>query len=97
MQPILGEVLFSLPQRQEGLGRCETQQDSIPILSRDLDAETWHDVLNKLNLGEMPPSRRNLSPGILERQRLVKWITTRVETCGQTPNGARVEKWCSDG
>lgn len=43
-------------------------------LIRGPDAETWHDVLNKLNLGEMPPDDEP-QPSGQERQRLVQWIT----------------------
>lgn len=41
-------------------------------------AETWHDVLNKLNLGEMPPEDET-QPTERERQTLVKWISAELK------------------
>ena len=45
-----------------------------PDLVKGRDAETWHDVLNKLNLGEMPP-RKSEQPSPAERRLLVGWLT----------------------
>lgn len=42
------------------------------------DAETWHDVLNRLNLGEMPPEDE-LQPTSAEREAVVKWITDELK------------------
>jgi hypothetical protein len=38
------------------------------------DADTWHDVLNQINLGEMPPAKAKLQPTEAERQVLTKWL-----------------------
>jgi hypothetical protein len=43
-------------------------------LVKGTDAETWHDVLNKLNLGEMPPVK-SPQPTEVQRQTIVKWVT----------------------
>ncbi len=40
------------PKTQEADLRIDTLD---PDLLNGNDAETWHDVMNKLNLGEMPP------------------------------------------
>ncbi len=42
------------------------------------DAETWHDVLNKLNLGEMPPEKA-LQPNENQRRTIVKWVTRELK------------------
>ena len=45
-----------------------------PDMVAGKDAESWHDVLNKLNLGEMPPEdETQLTPD--ERKLLVNWLT----------------------
>lgn len=41
------------------------------------DAETWHDVLNRLNLGEMPPAK-SPQPTDAERRVLVDWLTAGI-------------------
>lgn len=38
------------------------------------DAETWQDVLDRVNLGEMPPPKSS-QPTNAERQLLVRWLT----------------------
>lgn len=43
-------------------------------LTNGSGAETWHDVLNKLNLGEMPPEDEK-QPNEIELQKVVNWIT----------------------
>ena len=44
------------------------------ILSTELEnAETWHDALDQLNLGEMPP-RKAMQPTAKEREKLSVWI-----------------------
>ncbi|MFT7638615.1 MAG: hypothetical protein ACI9G1_000339, partial [Pirellulaceae bacterium] len=41
-------------------------------------AETWHDVLNKLNLGEMPPEKEE-QPTTHEFEQLVDWLTLELK------------------
>ncbi len=54
----------------------------IDTLDSDLlsgaDAETWHDVLNKLNLGEMPPAKAEPLTDA-QRQKVVAWLTTQMQ------------------
>lgn len=77
VQPLLAKYCY----------RCHNDEKAsadvkLDGLNRDLvqgsDAETWHDVLNKLNLGEMPPADEP-QPNAAERQRLVNWITTELK------------------
>lgn len=62
-----------------------------PDILSGSDAEIWHDVLNKLNLGEMPPEDE---PGLSERDhgRVVNWITGEIERVveHQRSTGGRV-------
>lgn len=59
------------PDKQQADLRLDTLQ---PNMVSGPDAETWHDVLNKLNLGEMPPKD---SPQLTDaqRQRFTNWLT----------------------
>jgi hypothetical protein len=43
-------------------------------LAEGRDAETWQDVLDRVNLGEMPPPKSQ-QPTKAERQILVRWLT----------------------
>ena len=53
----------------------------IDTLNRDFingrDTETWHDILDVLNLGDMPPEDEP-QPTETERQAIVDWITTKM-------------------
>jgi hypothetical protein len=49
------------------------------------DVETWHDALDALNRGEMPPEDEP-QPGEAERQVMVEWIT------GQMTHAAEVKR-----
>lgn len=69
IQPILAEFCFDChgPEKQKGDLRFDT-------LARDFEnAETWHDALDQLNLGEMPPSK-SAQPSAEQRERLASWM-----------------------
>lgn len=73
VQPVLKKLCSDChgPQRQEADLRLDTLN---PDLVAGPDAETWHDVLNKLNLGEMPPEESaQLSDA--QRKHVVGWLT----------------------
>ena len=71
--PVLKETCLDChgEEAQEGDLRIDTLD---PDMLNGMDAETWHDVLNKLNLGEMPPEE---AEPLTEQQRgkLVNWLT----------------------
>lgn len=46
------------------------------------DAETWHDVLNRINLGEMPPPK-SVQPSTDERRVLVDWLTSALRRAAE--------------
>jgi len=46
------------------------------------DAESWHDILNKLNLGEMPPEKAKQLPVAVHRQ-VTQWITGELRRSAQ--------------
>lgn len=75
----------------------EKQEADLRLDNLDTDllnsasAETWHDVLNKLNLGEMPP-KDAMQPNEKERQIIVGWITAELERTAEArrSTGGRV-------
>ncbi|MFP6610963.1 MAG: DUF1587 domain-containing protein, partial [Pirellulales bacterium] len=71
--PVLRKNCFGChgPEKQKGKIRFD-QLD--PDLVKGKSTETWHDALNMLNLGKMPPEDEpQLSPE--ERRQLVGWLT----------------------
>ncbi len=79
------------PLLQEFCLRCHGDKKQEADLRLDLldpdmvtgaDAETWHDILNKLNLGEMPPKEE---PQFADRQRetVVDWLTGELQRAAQ--------------
>jgi hypothetical protein len=77
VRPVLQQHCFSChgPEKQKGKIRLD-QLD--PDMVNGNAAETWHDALNMLNRGEMPPEEEEqLSPG--ERRKLVGWLTGELQ------------------
>lgn len=72
--------------------QAEVRLDSLnPDMAAGSDAETWHDALNKLNLGEMPP-KDSPQPSRAERAVMVDWITQELKraTDQRRSTGGRV-------
>ncbi len=81
VQPVLKQRCISChgPDKQEADLRLDTLS---PDLVSGPDAETWHDVLNKVNLGEMPPAKATaLSDS--QRQAVVGWLTHELRRAAQ--------------
>jgi hypothetical protein len=49
-----------------------------PDLFTGVDGETWHDALNRINEGKMPPAE-GLPLPLAKRKRIVKWLTTEMD------------------
>ena len=77
IKPVLKRLCLGChgPAKQKGKLRLDTLS---PDLVKGADAETWHDVLNKLNLGEMPPKKAK-QPTVAERRVLVGWVTAELQ------------------
>lgn len=62
--------------------------DSIDLTFRGVDAETWHDVLNQVNRGEMPPEDQ---PEMTSesRQKLTRWIRANLDRLARERKGDR--------
>ena len=77
VKPVLKKLCFDChgPETQE----AELRIDQLnPDLIAGNDAETWHDILNKLNLGEMPPEDA-VPLTEAARSTLVGWLTTELQ------------------
>ena len=81
VKPILVQRCLAChgPEKSEADLRLDTLN---PNLIAGPDAETWHDVLNKLNLGEMPPKK---APPLSEedRQKVVGWLTQELQRAAE--------------
>ncbi|MBL6705163.1 MAG: DUF1592 domain-containing protein [Planctomycetaceae bacterium] len=73
VQPLLQKLCAGCHGSKQPKGNLQ-----IDALRHDLaagdDAETWQDVLDRVNLGEMPPLKSQ-QPTKAERQILVRWLT----------------------
>ena len=74
--PVLKRRCFAChgPKKQSGDLRIDTLDADLVDGS---DAESWHDILNKLNLGEMPPEDEP-SLNDAERRAMVDWLSTEL-------------------
>lgn len=72
VRPVLTELCLKChgPDEQKGGLRFDELN---PDLIQGPDAETWHDVLDQLNLGEMPPQKAQ-QPTAEQRRLLTEWI-----------------------
>ena len=50
------------------------------------DADRWHEVLNRLNVGEMPPEDEP-QPTLQEREALTDWLTKKLKQAAQARRG----------
>ena len=58
-----------------------------PDLVTGNDAETWQDVLDRVNLGDMPPSK-SAQPTKEERQVLIRWLTESLRLSAESKRHA---------
>lgn len=81
VRPVLKEFCYRChgPDKQ----KAELRLDTLGINIIDgPEAETWHDVLNNLNLGEMPPSKE-LAPSAEQRNKVVGWLTQQFKRAAE--------------
>jgi len=81
VRPVLQQHCFTChgPEKQKGKIRLDVLD---PDMVNGNAAETWHDVLNMLNRGEMPPEDEpQLSAG--ERRKLVGWLTSELRRAAE--------------
>lgn len=77
VRPVLETFCFGChgPTKQ----KAKLRLDTLGIdLVRGPEAETWHDVLNNLNVGDMPPEDA-AAPSAAQRAIIVDWLTKEFE------------------
>lgn len=73
VRPVLAKYCFGCHGTEKQ--KADLRMDRLnPDLLKGEDAETWHDVLDQLNLGEMPPPKAK-QPTPAEREVIVGWLT----------------------
>ena len=58
--------------------KAELRLDQLDLLFGEASAETWHDVLNRISLGEMPPEDQP-QPDEQQRRLLTSWIRENLQ------------------
>jgi len=91
VRPLLRRLCYECHgvDRQEADVRLDTLD---PDLVAGTDAEAWHDALNRINLGEMPPPK-SPQPTDAERERIVGWLNAefrRLATAERSTGGRTV-------
>lgn len=90
VQPLL--VRYCVDCHGEKKQNAEIRFDRLdPNMASGEDGETWHDALNELNQGDMPPEEApQLKPS--EREILVQWMTAELKraTAARRSTGGRV-------
>jgi len=76
VEPILAQYCYRCHGPQGEASPRLSELD--PNLFTGTDGETWHDALNRLNEGKMPPEE-GLPLPISKRKQLVKWLTTEMD------------------
>ncbi len=76
--PILEEHCFKCHDEKKQKGKLRLDTLSPELLKDRIAAETWHDVRDALNLGEMPPEEEPELPRE-KRQILVSWINQEID------------------
>ena len=76
VEPILAQYCYQCHGPQGEASPRLSELD--PDLFTGTDGETWHDALNRLNEGKMPPEE-GLPLPISKRKQLVKWLTTEMD------------------
>ena len=81
VRPVLEKHCFNChgPEKQKGKVRLDTLN---PDLVNSTSAETWHDALDNINLGEMPPEDE---PAISDQDRrvLTDWISGELKRASE--------------
>ena len=78
VRPILERRCFRCHGSEEQNGSVRLDTLSADLVSQSADAESWHDALNAINLGEMPPGDE---PPLTkaERTAVVDWLTVAID------------------
>jgi hypothetical protein len=87
VRPVLVKLCFDCHGRKSQ--KADLRIDTLNAdLAKGNDAEAWHDVLNRVNLGEMPPPKSK-QPTKAERRILVGWLTTELRRAALARRSAK--------
>ena len=81
VRPLLAKYCFSCHGEEKQKGDIRMDRLS-PDLIKGGSAETWHDALDQMNLGEMPPAKAK-QPTTKERAVIVAWITKALKEAAE--------------
>lgn len=87
VKPLLQKLCVGCHGVKESKGHLRVDTLDADVVS-GADAETWHDVLDRLNLGEMPPPKAK-QPTKTERKLLVEWLTGALREAAESKRYAR--------
>ncbi|MCB1224674.1 MAG: DUF1587 domain-containing protein, partial [Verrucomicrobiales bacterium] len=73
IRPLLAEYCFDCHGAEKQKGDIRLDQLD-PHVVTGADAEMWSDVLDQINLGEMPP-RKAAQPSAVGRKQIATWVT----------------------
>tara|TARA_R110002096_G_scaffold4501_42_gene21336 strand:+ start:439 stop:2904 length:2466 start_codon:yes stop_codon:yes gene_type:complete len=82
VRPLLAELCFEChgAEKQKGDIRFDTRN---PDLTDPAEVELWHDAMDQINLGEMPP-RKAGQPDSEQRKTLVAWMSSALRHAAET-------------
>ncbi len=85
-RPILAELCFDChgPEKQKGDVRFDLLSADV---SQSFNPEIWHDALDQLSLGEMPP-RKSPQPSAVQRKLLTDWLSDALREAAEAARWA---------
>lgn len=82
VRPLLDEFCFDCHNSDTREGDLALSELN-PEMKFASDAERWHEALNRINLGEMPPEDE-LQPSDQQRREIVRWLTDSLDIARQS-------------
>jgi len=82
IRPLLAEFCFDCHGNDSPEGDLALSELD-PAMAVGSDAERWHEALNRINLGEMPPED-GAQPSDEQRRQIVQWLTDSLELARQS-------------
>lgn len=76
VQPLLKKLCFDCHSAKTAKGDFRLDSLNADLVEGN-DAESWHDALNRINLGEMPP-KKSVQPTSAERKVIVDWLNSEL-------------------
>ena len=85
IEPLLQSYCFKCHGEKKQKG--DLRLDGLdPNIIKGVSVEEWHDALNKINLGEMPPEDEPQF-SVSERRKIVDWLTGELQKAAKMRQG----------